>query len=69
MSNPSLLSVRVKCHRYWPRVHESVTYGSLQVTCLKEEETPGFAFREFTLIDTEVRQKRDDCLANRKGRI
>lgn len=49
---------RVKCHRYWPRLNETVEFGSLQVTCLKEEETPGFAFREFTLINTETQDER-----------
>ncbi|XP_069157814.1 tyrosine-protein phosphatase non-receptor type 4 isoform X5 [Procambarus clarkii] len=44
---------RVKCHRYWPRLYETVDFGTLHVTCLKEEETPGFAYREFTLINTE----------------
>ncbi|XP_071513326.1 tyrosine-protein phosphatase non-receptor type 4 isoform X3 [Panulirus ornatus] len=49
---------RVKCHRYWPRLYETVDFGTLQVTCLKEEETPGFAFREFTLINTETEDER-----------
>ncbi|XP_042217491.1 tyrosine-protein phosphatase non-receptor type 4-like isoform X3 [Homarus americanus] len=49
---------RVKCHRYWPRLYETVDFGTLQVTCLKEEETPGFAFREFTLINTENQDER-----------
>ncbi|XP_070000896.1 tyrosine-protein phosphatase non-receptor type 4 isoform X2 [Penaeus vannamei] len=49
---------RVKCHRYWPRLNETVEFGTLQVTCLKEEETPGFAFREFTLINTETQDER-----------
>ncbi|KAG7171479.1 Tyrosine-protein phosphatase non-receptor type 4-like 3 [Homarus americanus] len=48
----------VKCHRYWPRLYETVDFGTLQVTCLKEEETPGFAFREFTLINTENQDER-----------
>ncbi|XP_063843054.1 tyrosine-protein phosphatase non-receptor type 4-like isoform X2 [Scylla paramamosain] len=49
---------RVKCHRYWPRLYETVDFGILQVTCNKEEETPGFAFREFTLINTETQEER-----------
>ncbi|KAK4318744.1 hypothetical protein Pmani_010260 [Petrolisthes manimaculis] len=49
---------RVKCHRYWPRHYETVDFGILQVTCLKEEETPGFAYREFTLINTETQEER-----------
>merc|ERR1719495_52290 len=49
---------RVKCHRYWPRLYESTTFGTLQVTCLKEEETPSFAFRQFTLINTESNEER-----------
>ena len=31
-----------------------VEFGSLQVTCLKEDETPGFAFREFKLVHSQV---------------
>ncbi|KAK8727857.1 hypothetical protein OTU49_009486 [Cherax quadricarinatus] len=49
---------RVKCHRYWPRLYETVDFGTLQVTCLKEEETTGFAFREFTLINTQNQDER-----------
>lgn len=44
---------RVKCHQYWPDLYETVDYGLLQVTCLKEEETPSFAFREFALVHLE----------------
>lgn len=46
---------RVKCHQYWPDLYETVDYGLLQVTCLKEEETPSFAFREFALVHLEVK--------------
>ncbi|CAL4090418.1 unnamed protein product [Meganyctiphanes norvegica] len=49
---------RVKCHKYWPRLYESNTFGFLQVTCLKEEETPSFGFRQFTLINTETNEER-----------
>ncbi|MCL4135009.1 UNVERIFIED_CONTAM: hypothetical protein GTU68_036797, partial [Idotea baltica] len=45
---------RMKCHRYWPRIYESVEYNSMKITCTKEQETPGFAFREFTLTNTQV---------------
>ncbi|XP_014662794.1 PREDICTED: tyrosine-protein phosphatase non-receptor type 4-like [Priapulus caudatus] len=48
---------RVKCHQYWPDLYETVDYGLLQVTCLKEEETPSFAFREFALVHLEVRAR------------
>ena len=46
---------RVKCHQYWPDLYETVEFGHLHITCLKEENTQSFAFREFTLINTEVR--------------
>lgn len=45
---------RVKCHKYWPEVYETIDYGMLQVTCLREDVTQCFAFREFTLINVEV---------------
>lgn len=45
---------RIKCHRYWPRLYESVEYGAMKIMCNKEQETPGFAFREFTLTNTQV---------------
>ena len=46
---------RVKCHQYWPDLYETMDYGQLQVTCLKEEQSVSFAFREFTLVNIEVR--------------
>lgn len=45
---------RVKCHQYWPEMYETMDYGLLQITCVKEEETPSFAFREFNLTHVEV---------------
>jgi len=49
---------RVKCHQYWPELYETTEYGLLQVTCHKEQEGPSFAFREFTLINTENNEER-----------
>uniref|UniRef100_T1J8E8 Tyrosine-protein phosphatase n=1 Tax=Strigamia maritima TaxID=126957 RepID=T1J8E8_STRMM len=49
---------RIKCHQYWPDLYETVDYGMLQVTCHREEETPSFAFREFTLINIENNEER-----------
>lgn len=46
---------RVKCHSYWPELFDTDEHGTLQVTCHKEQEGPCFAFREFTLVNTEVR--------------
>ena len=45
---------RVKCHKYWPDLYDSSAYGHLQVTCLKEEVTPSFAFRELSLVHAKV---------------
>lgn len=45
---------RVKCHQYWPDLHQSAEYGNLQVTCIKEDVTPSFAFRDFTLTNKQV---------------
>lgn len=45
---------RVKCHQYWPEMYETMDYGLLQITCVKEEETSSFAFREFNLTHVEV---------------
>jgi tyrosine-protein phosphatase non-receptor type 4 len=44
---------RVKCHQYWPEMYETILFGDLHVTCLKEEKTASFAFREFSLINPE----------------
>lgn len=49
---------RVKCHQYWPDLYETTDFGVLQITCVKEEETPSFAFREFTLTHVETNQER-----------
>ncbi|CAN7996916.1 unnamed protein product [Ixodes hexagonus] len=49
---------RVKCHKYWPDLYETDTYGHLQVSCVRQKETPSFAFREFTLINTRNREER-----------
>ena len=45
---------RVKCHKYWPDLYDTAPLGHLQVTCLKEEVTASFAFREFTLVHSKV---------------
>lgn len=45
---------RVKCHQYWPERYDVAKFGKLVVTGVKEELTPSFAFREFTLVHTEV---------------
>lgn len=44
---------RVKCHRYWPDLYETMDFGNMQVTCVKEECSASFAFREFTLVNME----------------
>ncbi|XP_041367187.1 tyrosine-protein phosphatase non-receptor type 4-like isoform X2 [Gigantopelta aegis] len=49
---------RVKCHQYWPELYETEDFGALQITCVKEEETPSFAFREFNLTHVETNEER-----------
>jgi len=42
---------RVKCHQYWPEPYAGATqYGDFMVTAVKEDITPRFAFRDFTLV-------------------
>ena len=45
---------RVKCHQYWPDRYDTVRFDRLVVTATKEELTPSFAFRDFTLRHTDV---------------
>ncbi|GFQ78265.1 tyrosine-protein phosphatase non-receptor type 4 [Trichonephila clavata] len=49
---------RSKCHKYWPNLYESLEIGFLQVSCVREQETSSFAFREFTLINSENKEER-----------
>lgn len=49
---------RVKCHQYWPDLYETADFGVLQITCVNEEETPSFAFREFNLTHVETNEER-----------
>ncbi|XP_064456583.1 tyrosine-protein phosphatase non-receptor type 4-like isoform X2 [Ornithodoros turicata] len=49
---------RIKCHKYWPNLYETETYSKLQVSCVREKETTSFAFREFTLINTQNKEER-----------
>ena len=44
---------RVKCHKYWPDLDSTVLYGSISVTCTKEEHKDSFSFRDFTLVEVE----------------
>lgn len=45
---------RSKCHKYWPKLYDVLDLGLLRITCIKEQESVSFAFREFTLINSEV---------------
>ncbi|CAG5120348.1 unnamed protein product, partial [Candidula unifasciata] len=49
---------RVKCHQYWPQLFETEDFGTLQVTCVKEEDTHSFSFRDFSLNHLETGEKR-----------
>ncbi|XP_022645902.1 uncharacterized protein LOC111243893 isoform X1 [Varroa destructor] len=41
---------RLKCYKYWPSLYETQSFGQLQVSCVAEQETSSFAFREFSLV-------------------
>ena len=50
---------RIKCHKYWPDVGDTIDYGTLAVTCIKEDAGDNFVFREFSILhkdSEEVRQ-------------
>ncbi|KAG7469158.1 hypothetical protein MATL_G00126030 [Megalops atlanticus] len=49
---------RPKCHQYWPDPPEVRDYGCLQVCCHSEECNLAYVFRELTLTNTEVGEKR-----------
>ncbi|XP_060555804.1 tyrosine-protein phosphatase non-receptor type 4-like isoform X1 [Ruditapes philippinarum] len=49
---------RIKCHQYWPDLYETSDFGPLQITCVKEEESASFAFREFNLTHVESAEER-----------
>lgn len=45
---------RVKCHQYWPNLGESMEYGRLKVTCVKDDvSAKSFAFRDFEVEDQD----------------
>jgi len=45
---------RTKCHKYWPNLDSTVMYGSISVTCTREESRDNFAYRDFTLIHADL---------------
>jgi tyrosine-protein phosphatase non-receptor type 4 len=45
---------RVKCHQYWPRKHETLTFDELELTCVNEKETASTAYREMCLVHVQV---------------
>ncbi|XP_028969067.1 tyrosine-protein phosphatase non-receptor type 4 [Galendromus occidentalis] len=49
---------RLKCYKYWPNLYETQTFGRLQVSCVAEQETSSFAFREFSLINADNNEER-----------
>lgn len=44
---------RLKCYKYWPSLYETHSFGQLQVSCVAEQETNSFAFREFSLVRSD----------------
>ncbi|KAJ1346776.1 tyrosine protein phosphatase 1, variant 2 [Parelaphostrongylus tenuis] len=49
---------RVKCHQYWPKLHESQEYGRLLVTCIRDHETPNCSYREFSVKERTSKEER-----------
>jgi len=49
---------RVKCHKYWPDLDSTVLYGSISVTCTREENKDSFSYRDFTLVEVETGTER-----------
>ena len=45
---------RSKCHQYWPNLYETLELGSVTLTCVREQVTTNFAFREFILSHNSV---------------
>jgi len=45
---------RVKCHKYWPELESTLLYGSISITCTREECTESFTYRDFTLVEVET---------------
>ena len=40
---------RIKCHKYWPDVGNTIEYELLAVTCINEDIRENFVFREFSI--------------------
>jgi len=49
---------RVKCHKYWPDLDTTLLYGSISVTCTREENKESFSYRDFTLVEVETGTER-----------
>ena len=49
---------RIKCHKYWPDKDETVMFGSVSVTCTKDETHQSFSFRDFTLTHADHEETR-----------
>lgn len=49
---------RVKCHQYWPRMYETHDYGRLQISCIRERETPSCSYREISIKNKNTKEER-----------
>ncbi|EGD79641.1 hypothetical protein PTSG_10488 [Salpingoeca rosetta] len=47
---------RLKCHRYWPELNQTATYGVFEVTTIKEQATRNNIHRTFRLKNLETEQ-------------
>ena len=50
---------RVKCHKYWPDLQQTMDLPRLEIMTLKETKTEGFAFRKFSLLYKDSGEERD----------
>jgi tyrosine-protein phosphatase non-receptor type 4 len=45
----SFFFLQTKCHQYWPELHQTITYGCYQITCIDKENFCDYEKRIFQL--------------------